>query len=1678
MIKKVLLLKKVLFAFFVIFSVNFICCRVGLDEEVDLEAPELSVKSLKSGDVTLESFGGGVYCKKNVTFSGTATDNNKISRVYVELKWSTENSFVEIGEANISGSNWTFNYEFKKEGSCFIRFSAEDPAKNYSAKTSKTITLFVDETAPVANAWYIDRELNGIQYNLKTKEELENLDLTLPENKDAAQNSSFTLCATANDTFGIKNISVTIKDEDGNSITTVENSNEDNNYAPKFKITEDILVKGKPELASGKHYLSVYYNAEDIVEFPSSNVSSDIEVSIGYFLWWPESDIPQIVSSDIQSDSSSGEEKLSINTYVNNTISLSFFDDDALSEGYFALLTDEESKTFTSTWDEIKKNPSIIISAVKDSDSKRAVHFKANGERETTIVLTSAETPQTMRLLALGYDNTSAKNIVTKDISVRVTDDSTPMLLITSPKNNSIPSVDSSGNITIEGQSLDKAGCTYLEFVWVPQSVSDKKSAAQSWLDTISTDSAHNALASATNRTTTKDGMKLWSVSLNDSGQNNGFYTNSFSFTVDLLNDFIIDSTNEKAEDKYFLVKLTRKDGNYVYEEYSLLKDDSAPKIVGVSPISDMQIVQEDKNYTLQFYATKDSGLEINTSKYKIEEVSSGTAKTVNGSYNSSSKCYKATISSETLSAFNKNGTQPKYRFYASDIFDNEGVAQYTLVISDLPTLQSISSSAATQYKKGDTIDIIAMFSKTVQVSSDVRLKLKGITNSKLGVSSSDVVYASYASGSGTTSLHFSYVVQDGDSSSGLTLYDNSPLDDNGTSSFTSDKVVINALSSVSGATPKNDLDSKNIKIDGIAPTGTLSVVSTNAKVVSNASTTYLKEGSVITATLKMSESVFVASPSPEITLVCASDSSKKIVLQFTNSTGSGSDTTLTFEKTITSDDANGAFSFASDYLANETSITDSFGNEMELSSAPSVSLYVDTVAPKTPTSTLTSDAKGKDSVSFTLTKAETDNTIQYLQYSEDGGKTWIDSTEGANSFPASLTKTCSFTYRAIDFAGNVSDIPDAIYVEIENNFPSFSVECLNADGNYKEGSTLTLRVSFSSAVNVPANCGATIAVSDASGSGKGGGNAVVSTGSTTTTSSSTTTTAYSVDFTYTVQSTDDFTLKIASDAVTLTGITDEYGNTQGGKTLSADYERTGIHCDGIAPTITNISEFSGTNRNQITITFSEDVIKSSGNITLQRAGDWAIPPVLSASDFNKIVNAYPAGKETLSLQESGSDMEDSEWVNASNEKDYKNQYYHGTGQFVGPYKKSTQGILDSGEPDTSTKYVLDFDMDIWETTTEHYYGKTFTSRTQTSPTTLTSSNATTITANDIRSVLKSAGYDKRVVDVTSSNVKVSGNSVTVTFPKGLCDTSDTLPSGIEWEVVFDEATFMDASGNYSSLKTSDTITSSGVATPVVRVDRYSYGLGIYQSDLSGNKTTYISGDSTKPTGFVRTRIDCETKDATINYTIKKATNGTQATIEAVNGQKATSKYTPTNAIKKTTLNSESLNLTYKKDNKVFASGNGDYKTACRQYIVAQATKNSSTSEKGYEGIFQTVVRIVEPKTYSNYSIYKNSDEWDDFSIRGTTGWSGEPYISPFPLRDAQIGSPYLRLCFKGKADTSNSSSSDYYKDYFWVSYEILVNTSFSGVTRNYSQWRYIANWGWVTVGGLSECSGMYTLGD
>lgn len=1696
---------KYLLIFVTLTSLLFLSCQIGLGKEVDLEAPTIKLTKMQSGTVELPSarFGGGIYCGKKVSFFGTATDNEGVDSVYAEIKWSNETEYKHFADATLTGETFQFDLTFEKNGTAYIKFVATDKAKNYNVNSSKVVTLLVDDQAPVGEAWYIDRHINGIIYPLKDIEELKKVDFNSQDNKDVAQNGEFSICSAFKDEMGIKpgSISIQIKNEKNELICTIPNSST-NDYSPVFEITHDTLVDANAALATGSHFLQIWYNAEDIVELPDSNKAQDVQVPCGWFVWEPESDNPKITQSPLPFENTN---EVLVN--VKDTVYATLFDDDGLKEVFCALLKSSE-------YNQIKDNQNLatniqeIINLVPEEErSARVKEYHPNStERDVRLSFTAPDSPQGMYLVC--YVKDVYEKTTTKVQLITVTDASAPILHIASPANNSIPEVTMSSDsksaiVTIEGQTLDTSGCTYLEFLWVSNSFdkdnNKKAEKANAVFNKISSSDYAPQSEDNAKQSLLDDGIKLWSVKLGpEETAGNGYKKQSFNFNIDLLNDF----GTEKNEEKFFVVRVTRKDGKQTIQQYKLSADNLPPVITSKTPEAKTQIVESNKDYVLEFYAEKTNGVAIDTSKYKIKQ--SGTETPLQGEFDSSRKTYKYTIPKTILEEWEIKTEKPVFIFEAEDIFGNSVSSQYTLIINNLPQLKSITSPAPQNCKLGQEILINANFSSAITLTDD---DLKGsyilLTNIKNG-SLEKECKAVYKSGAGSQTIIFEYKPVEGDYTDtdeyiGVKYeYDTETtcannLIQNCAKLKDGENVHLNTLLSSSV------LNGKQIKVDAVSPKIDQISISEGSE-----GKKALKAGETVTATATFTEPILVQG-SPALILKVGSE-------DFELNLESSTSDTITFKGTVPTD-LNGKISYNDKCITGAQSITDNYQNvlitdDTQLTESDYV---IDTTIPEKPTIKSSGNElkAGNYQTKVDFVVASSDKDISKYEYSLDGGVSWKECTNtNEGSVTQSSVQLCA---RVTDKAGNVSPVSTPIALEIESSFPNYNVECMTSDGYYSTGKKIKFRVTFDKKINIKDQTAK-----------------ITFDGKTATIVSSIQDAVSYAEFEYTVESTDNFDLENKTLTVDLSGIQDSFGFTGG--TSTYEINRPDVVCDGVAPTVTSAIPNDGTTEspsyivdvnniyttgNQIQITFSEPVQKGIGNLILRQTAGWAIPPVLTAEEFNTICAELEyEDKNTLACQDKNGKLEEDMEDRNQSIKTINNEY-HGTGQYIGPYKKSMQGIkLEKGNyvPDIDTKFVLDFDIGIWETTEPHPIGKTFENHAYKAPTSTTS-------AGKIRAVLEKAGLHQRVLDVTSPNVKVNKNVVTITFPKGLIDKTDALPDGREWELVFEKGTFLDITGNeFGAGLTKDAIQENGtqtevsntwkrgrtsitdgskplvliktngkeffnsdkVATPVVRVDRYSYGLGIRQANADGTLTDPIANDGVKPTGYVRVRIDCETKDATVVYSETKQSKNNENTPETITyeNEGSTADWKIKDVAKSycTTTNITSHDEPTTTYTKIFAVGSGNYEASYKGIIAAKAKRNSFIdSLVGVEGVFQTVVFMKEPTWNDGKNTCAEAGTNNtDVSIRGTTGFAGEPYISPFPLRDTRVGSPYLRIIFRESTQQGKTNS----KDYYWISYEVLVDSSFSNYSwhkNGYYDWA--CNWGLMKPGEFTRVVEMTNWG-
>jgi hypothetical protein len=249
------------------------------------------------------------------------------------------------------------------------------------------------------------------------------------------------------------------------------------------------------------------------------------------------------------------------------------------------------------------------------------------------------------------------------------------------------------------------------------------------------------------------------------------------------------------------------------------------------------------------------------------------------------------------------------------------------------PTVSSISSTTNNgRYKAGETITVVVAFSESVTVTGSPLLTLEtGVTDRT----------ATYLSGSGSTSLLFSYVVQAGDSSSDLNYVSTSSLTLNSGSitDISGNSAVVTLPATSSGDSLGG---SKAIVIDTSAPTvSSVRAASANGRYTA---------GSTVTIEVVMSETVTVTG-TPQLSLNI-NGQARPVNYQ----SGSGTNI-LTFSYQVQPGDESARLEYSSTSALslNSGSIVDAAGNSAQVtlatqgstgSLADSSNLIIDANAP------------------------------------------------------------------------------------------------------------------------------------------------------------------------------------------------------------------------------------------------------------------------------------------------------------------------------------------------------------------------------------------------------------------------------------------------------------------------------------------------------------------------------------------------------------------------------------------------------------------------------------------------------------------------------------------------------------------------------------------------------------
>ncbi|SDE74507.1 DUF4347 domain-containing protein [Rhodospira trueperi] len=411
------------------------------------------------------------------------------------------------------------------------------------------------------------------------------------------------------------------------------------------------------------------------------------------------------------------------------------------------------------------------------------------------------------------------------------------------------------------------------------------------------------------------------------------------------------------------------------------------------------------------------------------------------------------------------------------------GANKALVVDGTAPTVSAVSSSTGDgAYGIGDTITVTVRFDEAVTVTGTPTLTLETGTTDRT---------ASYASGSGSDTLNFTYTVQAGDTAADLDYTGTTALAlASGTirDSAGNDATLTLANPGATGSLGAN----KALVVDGVAPTV--------ASVASSSGNGTYKAGDTITVTVQFGEAVTVTG-TPTLTLETGATDRAA-----TYASGSGTNT-LSFTYTVQAGDASADLDYISTAalaLAGGT-IRDSAGNDATLTLASpgavgslgaNAALVVDGVAPVlsgtiTPSvGTITDSQAGTDTFTLTIDFGEAMNTgvaptITFptenpLNTLSSPGGAWTDGDTYVVTYDVSdvnevVSNIDVRVADAQDAAGNTMAAATQvdIFSIITAPAPTISsVTSSSGDGTYGVGDAVNVTVTFDEGVDFTANGG------------------------------------------------------------------------------------------------------------------------------------------------------------------------------------------------------------------------------------------------------------------------------------------------------------------------------------------------------------------------------------------------------------------------------------------------------------------------------------------------------------------------------------------------------------------------------------------------------------------------------
>lgn len=728
-------------------------CDIGLGKEVDLVAPELKVVSPVNNS----------FAPKSFKIHGTMKDNEKVESVEIKYSYNDNGEkILKTVKANlIDQEHWEYEFAFDKDYEVTIEVRAYDKNNNSGENTSQTLTVLIDSQDPDASKMgirrgaYVARLLPVEEF---TKEGGKTEMRTSPENKDYFQNVSFLLFSQLKDLNGIKEAILSLYEvnpETKSEALVLGGINPvagGNIYSPEYSITREMLEGASSSLSSGIHYLRPHIFVKD-------EAGNHIEKAFEVFAWESAYDIPHVIYRTMEEYKDKDDKVVQyIKVQQGYSIPVTVFDDDGIKSIEYKLIKTSDFSSIGSVSDFVQ------------------VQDVSGGIRDKSFEIpTSASTEDGTYKLVVRVIDTGEGAVYLEAIDVRITNGDAPTIIIDSPVENTVPDL-SGSRFTINGHTIDNQPVEKIAIGWLPDGNSDiaKAEAAMESFDF--------------NGDKVIEGIQFYVLTAEDPVHVENKYTNSFSKTYDVFEDFKDSSGNVVNSNKVFMIVAKDTTDNISTKTYRLNAFSSKPTFN----------VEYSQDNGSTWKATENPLVTLPLVKtlFKITPVAKNNMEIAEFTMDGENHRGFAKKDTYIIELTDGNGGDPSsgevfnINLYAKDKIGNEGRSKLTVAFDEVGVLQSIEANYAKGkiFNKNDNVITLQVnFSSAVEFYPPTAKPTIAIKAKKRGQTSSEAIgNAFYRSGNGTNTLYFDYEIPDGLECSELSLPEGTdPIDTSMCSSLT-----------------------------------------------------------------------------------------------------------------------------------------------------------------------------------------------------------------------------------------------------------------------------------------------------------------------------------------------------------------------------------------------------------------------------------------------------------------------------------------------------------------------------------------------------------------------------------------------------------------------------------------------------------------------------------------------------------------------------------------------------------------------------------------------------------------------------------------------------------------------------------------------------------------------------